>query len=744
MNKIGIRALFIFVTLLICSAQATRPESSTCESQAQLGAYGLFRPSMAWLREHFRVGIERTYSSEILDGVYVNGPYKKPILGAPQVMAFRNLDKHVMARLHLRSVLVAAGGDLTEVQVDEVLRFLFEVLGVKELELHLGKGEHEKYEKTSFDFDLKFAPHFQPFTMITRTREGRVAVVTIEPACVEVNFNPSALDDLDSTWTAIEERAEARGFFNTVIEGGQGGGGTHMHLGWDSLEHNLWILRPDLAARMMFLPLKYRFLMYFWHELNDHGSEGNAVLPNEAGGEEFGAYQEYLFFLSQLALSSKDVAQRAEWIRQHSAPVLSEHTRAINLRSFTNEDNPRLQARFIRSLSNYREIKLLSETWIRIVYFLLTTDDLFEMSNRDLWYAKTYHWSPAKMRREMQDFLHKLGWNEAESAEIMQAGGQEVGHSQFVKLTILDPRFKDARYALLVNHAYPSQNFEMSMPVPEGYDEAWIVDDEQAKMAIIEDGWIQARMRCYPFHRISKLLIFRGENRPNVSTVLSCDQRQPDSYKITLGETAEHALARRNFHLEFSPSGQPLALLYQHRRGAAAQREVKKAVLADFGTRLRELDRKLRATPHDTYEFVAPLGDDGPEKFLDMRVNGQPIEFRVYQGLDYSIVQLQGLGKALGKTLLNKETNEFIISFTTEKMESFYPRFKVRMSPRRWTFKHLKPQEMLPNKLPAPEVSVEGFPPAVAAQDMTAAAELQRLLRKWQPISLPDDTRPTP
>lgn len=698
---------FVFISTL---AQATHmdwdpsslPENAPCESRTLPRASILFQPTAEWLREHFRVGVERTFSSHALADLYAEGPFKKNIEGGARFYSYFNLSQSVATQKRLRAQLNAAGGGVKPKHIRELMRFLVDILGARDVELHLGQEAHRKYKPTTTNFKLEFNPHFQPYTLLVQTRWGRSAVVTLEPACIEVNFNPASLDTLDAVWGSLEKRAAAAGFFNTEAEGGHGGGSTHMHLGWDQLADNLWLLRPDLTARMIFLPMKYRFLMYFWNNIADHGGGSNVALPFEGDRAEFGSIQEYMFLLSQMAFSQTSVTERAEWIRDYSPAGLGAHYRAVSLQHFITEDNPRLQIRFQRSVRTFREVQLLAETWLRIVAFLLSSDDLFmNMRNSEIWYKPTYKWSPAVMRQEMVSFLNTLGWSESEAAEIMQIGGQEAGHSQFAKFEILDPRFAQATYAFLPSHPHPSADIEVAVPLPSGYSEAWIATGSGAnKTNYSDEGWVYPRLQCHPFHRSSSILVFNGENVPSLYTVVTCDHKKIGHYQITLGETIEQAFARDDFALEFVNIEHRMRLLNQYRydkAAAGARAELELAVLDGLKVPLRALDQRLRNMSFDAYEFLVTQNEaeSVPENFADMRINGQPVAYQLYHDKGATTVRFTGLDKILGARR-RKDKIEFYLSYKNKS--SLYSFMRIRLNYGR-DFSTLKPFD--PSKLPA-------------------------------------------
>ncbi|HVJ64487.1 MAG TPA: hypothetical protein VM901_04465 [Bdellovibrionota bacterium] len=355
----------------IPQAQAAKRRSERCQQIVlglQRGIHHFFAPTKEWVLKHAKLGVERTYTSPILEGLMPD----KNDLHPEKIKRFErrwdNFDRSRNAHREFTQALLSVNRDdgkriLSEEQAREILRFLKRGLGAKHVHMMIGFPSRGKHP--DFNYEL----HFQTFSFAVTTVDGRKLFITPEQACIEVNQDPVYRDEIRAHWEPVESLVNAHGFFSVSRTGESGGGGTHVHLGWDSEENNLWLLRPDLFADFLEFPVQYPELEYLLHAHEDTGPHGSAPTFIQLPEQAITLMLELMLRLKSLHLTGATPREVQHFYAQKIDDALLEHNQYLSMKNMI-QPNPRIEIRSHASFEGIDEIEAAVDLWLASLTWL--------------------------------------------------------------------------------------------------------------------------------------------------------------------------------------------------------------------------------------------------------------------------------------------------------------------------------------------------------------------------------------
>lgn len=326
-----------------------------------------FKLTRKWIRHNALIGYERTYTSPILENLFPSDDFLYLNIPEPFERSWANLSRQKKAQTEmlelLQSIKTRTGKrSITAEQATEIVKFFRGALGATSVVMHVGK---QKLENPKVDLGSK--PHMQPFTFEVVTRWGTNVFVVLEQACIEVNQEPVARDRLRAHWDPLEKAANRAKFFSNSQTGESGGGGAHLNLGWRNAEQNLWVLRPDLLAEFLELPLQRPEMLFLLRSEEDFGRHGSAPTPFEGSTTTAMYMYEFLLRLKSLHLEGASPSKVKKFFKQNLEAELRNHNQYISLKHL-DQENPWIEIRMQASLASLDQMEAAADLWLEALY----------------------------------------------------------------------------------------------------------------------------------------------------------------------------------------------------------------------------------------------------------------------------------------------------------------------------------------------------------------------------------------
>jgi hypothetical protein len=403
-----------------------------------------------WLQDHMRFGPEVTFTNEIL--------FELPNPPLPK------FDRSI--RFNRRNLKRLCTGVLTEttvytqVQIQEVIRFLEDVLKVKSGQLDL-RSYSELFDPTEMLGlrEASYLVHRQPVTFSVVLPNGRSATLTIEHGAIEVNQSPQAINEIRPTWARIFRRAKAHGYQGNMYFA-SGGGRGHVHLGFDSFKNNLFMARPLLLQRLIILPLIYPGMIYHLHDQSDFGPDSTIETPYGDGAEK---QRDFLRFLWSI-FTNQDMSPHVfnTWLGINLPEALKNHDSFLSFKNI-NSDNPRVEVRFQRGYATLSDVTTIAHFWLRSLLVLVNAkvSDFIPPDFSEHPYEKR----PSELSADFKHWMKRIGLSRHHQEALWNFGGDDLRGS-IPLVSTPDSKLQDIKASPFISTPEHPSNIEVLLPYP--------------------------------------------------------------------------------------------------------------------------------------------------------------------------------------------------------------------------------------------------------------------------------------
>jgi hypothetical protein len=410
--------------------------------------------SEKWIKKHLLFGIERTYTTPSLDTFAFDeedestnrnllddfeiSPKLKGFSSDPSDFKFSEISYILDKAFYYSKKSKTEKKLFSSEQIEDLIRFIKKVLKPKSLNLQI---RDLILYNSSFSSFFDFPKHIQPIFFWGVDYRGRKFSLTLEPGCLEINFEPVVYSKIEDTWSEIDKNALKYGFKASLYYGGSSNGGTHFHLGWKGSK-NLWKIDSKLSHALRAFVLNNPGLLY---------------LLGEAGGFGF---------------SDSDLLYYPSY--KHSSFISTKN-------QFSR--NPSIEIRFHRCFRNVKELKLVANFWIRMLSFLIKNKNHIDKLNEELALADF-----KIIEERLFDLLKKqLKFKNKEISKLNNLGGdpmfpfmaplviqknKQFNISAYQIFEWVDPFESSFILTLLIKSQFPvskSYNFSVSSNKPKHY-----------------------------------------------------------------------------------------------------------------------------------------------------------------------------------------------------------------------------------------------------------------------------------
>ena len=285
---------------------------------------------------------------------------------------------------------------VTEAHLQEIWKFIVHVIKPKEIYFKSlrRRGQIDKDGKAYPIHTNNAGFHFEALL-----ENGQTMIITPEPGAIELNLAPQRISEIASAWSNIFKRAKKNGFVGTPGFA-TGGGGGHIHIGFDSIETNLFLLEPFTAFSLFHLGVALPGIPYMLRELEDFGinsssfTPGDLIIPYNFDREprrlqKFASRQlrtRILPSLIRLAgslgrqekFSERDLAVMWYLALENVSKVFFQHNSFVSLKNFRPDQfDKRLEWRFIRAFNSFGDLEAASQAIFNsVLYSIQLLEDL--------------------------------------------------------------------------------------------------------------------------------------------------------------------------------------------------------------------------------------------------------------------------------------------------------------------------------------------------------------------------------
>ena len=314
--------------------------------------------------------------------------------------------------------------------LEEVRRFVDGVFEFDFIEVHSMAGSRELWA-----VDDQVGIHVPSILLLLRIRNHPRSWValSLEPACIEVNFAPQKIDEIRSVWAPVFERAHELGFVGYTGLA-SGGGGGHMHLGFTGGgAGNVFYTNPAYLSEFLLTPLLLSGMRSALASVNDHGSMSNLITPMDREHPE-----KFLDFVKiwNTSFSSPSSADFRRTFRQEAQldliasateAMLRDHFSYVSLKNFFTED-PRIEMRFIRAYQSLEDLEAVAQMFYHMLVRAIIEPVSYESVKME-YLKRVSEVSIKQQRTEFQDYLEDLeniGFSKRYTRRLLRFGGERV------------------------------------------------------------------------------------------------------------------------------------------------------------------------------------------------------------------------------------------------------------------------------------------------------------------------------